>query len=87
MSSPAEAIKAYVEAAGSTLGGIDMVVSNAAALAIGPSRKAFEANFQVDLLGCLALVDASMPYFKKSKAPSFVAISSVSARQSDDLNS
>jgi NAD(P)-dependent dehydrogenase (short-subunit alcohol dehydrogenase family) len=69
------------------MGGLDCVISNAASLAIGPSRKAFEANFQVDLLGCLALADASMPHFKKSKAPSFVAISSVSARQSDDLNS
>ncbi|KAI9002142.1 hypothetical protein DFJ74DRAFT_696862 [Hyaloraphidium curvatum] len=87
MSSPAENIAAFVEAAANHLGGVDICISNAAALAIGPSVKAFEANFRVDILGCLALFNAALPHFKKSRAPSFVAVSSTAARQADEPNS
>lgn len=87
ISSGPEAITAFVNAAASHLDGLDIVISNAAALAIGPSPQAFHANFNVDVLGCLALSNASLPYLRKSRSASFVAVSSVSARQSDEPNS
>lgn len=87
MGSSPEVIKAYVAAAAAALGGLDMVISNAAALAIGASKDAFEANFKVDLLGAVNLANVAIPHLKESRAPSFTAISSVSARNSDDLNS
>lgn len=87
MGSSPEVIKAYVDAAAAALGGLDIVISNAAALAVGGSKEAFEANFKVDLLGAVNLATVVVPHLKKSRAPSFTAISSVAARNSDDLNS
>ena len=78
----AAALTAWVEAAAGRLGGIDAVVSNVSALAIGDGEENWRASFEVDLMGTVRLVTAALPYLTESRG-SIVAISSVSGREID----
>jgi len=80
--SDAAALKAWVEASGAALGGIDIVVPNVSALAIG-GEGAWQKTFATDLMGSVGMVDAAMPWLEKSDAASIVIISSVSGREVD----
>ncbi len=77
------AIKGWVEASAARFGGIDIVVANVSALAIGQDEDSWRRSFDVDMLGCVRLVNAAMPWLQKSGAPAIVAISSVSGREID----
>lgn len=77
------ALEGWVAGAGAALGGIDMVVANVSALAVGADEAAWRAGFDVDLIHTVRLVEASMPFLEASAAPSILAISSVSGRESD----
>ena len=77
------ALKAWVEHIGSEWGGLDIVVANVSALAIGNDIESWRKEFETDLLGTVNLVDAAMPYLEASRAASIVAISSVSGREID----
>ncbi|KAI9022430.1 short-chain dehydrogenase/reductase SDR [Hyaloraphidium curvatum] len=80
LSAGAAAVKAFVDGAVEALGGLDVVVSNAAALAVGATEEAYKANFTVDVLGFQLLVDATVPHLLKSDVASVVAIASTSGR-------
>jgi NAD(P)-dependent dehydrogenase (short-subunit alcohol dehydrogenase family) len=77
------ALKAWVGRVGSEWGGLDIVVANVSALAIGNDIESWRKEFETDLLGTVNLVDAAMPYLEASEAASIVAISSVSGREID----
>lgn len=77
------ALKAFVAAAGAALGGIDIVVANVSALAIGSDEASWQKEFEVDMMGTVRLVDAAMPMLLASKHGAIVTISSVSAREID----
>ncbi|MFP7761245.1 SDR family NAD(P)-dependent oxidoreductase [Marisediminicola sp. LYQ85] len=79
----AEALTAWVDDTAVSLGGIDMVVANVSALAIPDTTENWVESFEVDLMGTVNLVKASLPYLENSLAPSIVAISSVSGREAD----
>ena len=80
--SDADALAAWVEASAKALGGIDVVVANVSALAIG-GEGAWQASFSTDMMGAVRLVDAAMPHLEASGAASIVIISSVSGREID----
>jgi 3-oxoacyl-[acyl-carrier protein] reductase len=77
------ALKAWVEASAAALGGLDIAVANVSALAIGQDEASWQKEFEVDMMGTVRLVNASMPFLEKSRAASIVAISSVSGREVD----
>ncbi len=81
------ALTAWIEAAGQQLGGIDILVSNAGAMAQGNAPEAWEQNFQLDVLGAVRAFDAAKPFLKaaaeKTGDAAFVLISSVSAAETD----
>jgi 3-oxoacyl-[acyl-carrier protein] reductase len=77
------ALKAWVNDSAATFGGIDIVVGNVSALAVGEDESDWEAGFQTDMMHCVRLVNASLPYLEKSKAASITLISSVSGREID----
>lgn len=79
----AAALKAWVNEAAAALGGIDIVVANVSALAIGPDEDNWRRGFEIDLMGCVRMVDAALPFLAQSKAASIISISSVSAREID----
>jgi 3-oxoacyl-[acyl-carrier protein] reductase len=76
-------LTAWVDDAAVTLGGLDMIVANVSALAIPDTPENWVESFEVDLMGTVNLVKASLPYLENSPAPSIVAISSVSGREAD----
>jgi 3-oxoacyl-[acyl-carrier protein] reductase len=76
-------LKAWVQTASNALGGIDIVVANVSALAIGADEAAWHSSFEVDMMGTVRLVDAAMPSLEASKHPAIVTISSVSGREID----
>ncbi|SON55640.1 3-oxoacyl-[acyl-carrier-protein] reductase FabG [Hartmannibacter diazotrophicus] len=81
--SDGEALKGWTESVGKQFGGIDIVVANVSALAIGADEESWKKGFETDLMGTVRLVDAAMPYLLESKAASIVTISSVSGREID----
>ncbi|MCK0196604.1 SDR family oxidoreductase [Ancylobacter sp. 6x-1] len=64
-------------------GGLDIVVANVSALAIGQDEASWQKSFETDMLGTVRLVNAAMPFLEQSKAGAIVAISSVSGREID----
>jgi 3-oxoacyl-[acyl-carrier protein] reductase len=76
-------LSAWVEEAATLFGGIDIVVANVSALSIGTDEDSWKKGFEVDMMGTVRLVNASMPYLEKSKAGSIVTIASVSGREID----
>ncbi|HZH08269.1 MAG TPA: SDR family NAD(P)-dependent oxidoreductase [Lautropia sp.] len=77
------ALKQWVEASASRFGGLDIVVANVSALATRQDEESWRKCFDVDMMGCVRMVDAAMPWLEKSDAGSIVAISSVSGREID----
>ena len=66
-----------------TLGGLDIVVSNVSALAIGADEGSWKRGFEIDLLGAVRLIDTVLPALEASEIASIVTISSVSGREID----
>ncbi|MBS0471775.1 MAG: SDR family oxidoreductase [Proteobacteria bacterium] len=85
------ALKAWVAKAGEELGGIDILISNAGAMAQGGDPDSWEQNFKLDVLGMVNAFDAAKPFLEKAGAEkgdaAFVIISSVSAAESDSGSS
>jgi len=77
------ALAAFVAEAAAALGGIDIVVANVSALAIGNDEAGWKAGFDVDMMGTVRLVNAAMPSLEASQHAAIVTISSVSAREID----
>jgi 3-oxoacyl-[acyl-carrier protein] reductase len=77
------ALKAWVNDMASKLGGVDAIVSNVSALAIGQDEESWQKEFSTDMMGTVRLVNAAMPYLEKSGAAAIVTISSVSGREVD----
>jgi 3-oxoacyl-[acyl-carrier protein] reductase len=76
------ALRGWVEAAAERLGGIDAVVANVSALATEDTEENWYTSFEVDLMHTVRLSQAALPHLEASRG-SIVAISSVSARESD----
>ncbi len=78
-----EALTAWVDESARAFGGLDVVVANVSALAIPDTEENWELSWNVDLMHTVRLVNAALPHLKQSPAPSIVAVSSVSGRESD----
>ncbi len=77
------ALQAWIRDVAAEFGGLDIVVANVSALAISNDEAGWKSGFDVDLMGSVRMVEASMPFLEKSKAASIVTISSVSGREID----
>ncbi len=77
------ALTQWVSDSAAELGGLDIVVANVSALAIGETEENWCKSFEVDMLGTVRLVNAALPLLEKSSAPSIVTVSSVSGREID----
>lgn len=72
------ALRAFVADAGEALGGLDILVCNASG-GPGMGEAAWQANFEVDLLGAVRCVEAALPLLSQSDGGSVVFISSTAA--------
>jgi 3-oxoacyl-[acyl-carrier protein] reductase len=77
------ALKAWVGEAAASMGGVDILVHNVSALAIGADEEHWKASYEVDLMGLVRMVDAAMPHLEASDAGVILGISSVSGREVD----
>jgi NAD(P)-dependent dehydrogenase (short-subunit alcohol dehydrogenase family) len=77
------ALSGWVDDVGKEFGGLDIVVSNVSALAIGQDEASWQAEFSTDMMGTVRTVNAAMPFLEQSKAASIVVIASVSGREVD----
>jgi NAD(P)-dependent dehydrogenase (short-subunit alcohol dehydrogenase family) len=64
-------------------GGLDIVVPNVSALAIGQDEASWRAEFETDLMHTVSAVNAAMPFLERSDAAAIVIIASVSGREVD----
>ena len=85
------ALKRFVETAGETLGGIDVIVSNASALVQGISPADWKAMFDIDLMGAVTCWEAARPFLEKSADEkgdaAFLITASVSAAEAQNASS
>ena len=77
------ALERWVANAAAALGGIDIVIGNVSALAVGDDEAAWQGCFETDMMHCVRLVNAAMPWLEKSGAASITLVSSVSGREVD----
>ncbi len=79
----AAALAGWVQRSASELGGIDTLICNVSALAVGDSAETWEKSFRVDMMHSVNAVAAAMPFLEKSSCASIVLISSVSGFEVD----
>ena len=84
------ALKAFVGKAAEALGGLDILVSNASALVQGNAEDAWQAMFDIDIMGAVRTYEAARPHLEKAGAEkgdaAFVITSSISAAETDNPN-
>lgn len=85
------ALQGFIRQAGETLGGIDVLVSNASALVQGNSEADWQSMFEIDMLGAVRTWEAAKPFLEAAGAKTgdaaFIITSSVSAAQADTPSS
>jgi len=77
------ALKQWVDGAAAELDGVDILVCNVSALAVGDTAETWEKSFRIDMMHTVNAVAAALPYLEKSKTPSIVIVSSVSGFEVD----
>jgi 3-oxoacyl-[acyl-carrier protein] reductase len=79
----AAALTGWISSTADALGGIDALVCNVSALAVGDSPETWEKSFRIDMMHAVNAVAAAVPFLEKSTAGSIVLISSVSGFEVD----
>ena len=60
------ALTAWVSSSAAALGGIDALVCNVSALAVGDSVETWDASFRVDMMHTVNAVAAAVPFLERS---------------------
>lgn len=77
------ALKGWVDGAAKELGGIDCIVCNVSALAVGDTPETWDKSFRTDMMHTVNSIAAATPYLEKSKSASIIIVSSVSGFEVD----
>jgi 3-oxoacyl-[acyl-carrier protein] reductase len=77
------ALKSWIAEAAGALGGIDIIIANVSALAVGKDDESWRRCFETDMMGTVHAVDAAMPFLEQSKHGSILVVSSVSGLEID----
>jgi 3-oxoacyl-[acyl-carrier protein] reductase len=78
-----QALAGWIAASAAELGGLDALVCNVSALAVGDSAETWEKSFRTDMMHSVNAVAAAVPFLEKSDCASIVLISSVSGFEVD----
>lgn len=84
----AASLAGFLDGARAALGGVDVLVHNASALAVGPDLAAWEASLRVDLMAAVHACERVIPWMAEAGGGSILFVSSVSgleASPSDDF--
>ncbi|MBA58353.1 MAG: 3-oxoacyl-ACP reductase [Gammaproteobacteria bacterium] len=75
-----EQLASWVNDAGKTMGGIDVVVSNTSALGGQPrSEEGWRKQFEVDVMSAVTLWENAYPFLKQSGESAFIQVSTITA--------
>lgn len=78
-----KALKEWISEAGNKLGGLDILISSAGAMAMGAEESSWMKNLQIDIFGAVNAVEAALPILEESAKESgdaaIVAIGSTAA--------
>jgi 3-oxoacyl-[acyl-carrier protein] reductase len=77
------ALAAWITSSAGELGGIDALVCNVSALAVGDSAETWEKSFRTDMMHSVNAVAAAVPFLEQSTGGSIVLIASVSGFEVD----
>jgi 3-oxoacyl-[acyl-carrier protein] reductase len=77
------ALAAFLEAARQALGGVDVLVHNASALAVGPELADWEASLEVDLMAAVRACEQVIPWMAEAGGGSILFVSSISGLEVD----
>ncbi len=84
-------LKGFITGAAETLGGLDIVVSNASALVQGVREEEWKAMFDIDIMGAVNAFEAAKPFLLKAGADkgdaAFLITASVSAAEASNASS
>jgi 3-oxoacyl-[acyl-carrier protein] reductase len=78
-----KSLAAFLEAASRALGGVDVLVHNASALAVGPHLPDWEASLRVDLMGAVHACEHVVPWMTQAGGGSILLVSSISGLEVD----
>ncbi len=79
-------VAALAEAALARFGRVDIVISNASALAVTPERSSWDASVSVDLMGAVRLVDAFLPGMRQQGEGVIIFTSSISGIEATPMD-
>src|SRR5262249_32475373 len=79
----AAALADWITTTAGELGGIDALVCNVSALAVGDTAESWEKSFRTDMMHTVNAVQAAVPFLEKSASPSITLIASVSGFEVD----
>jgi 3-oxoacyl-[acyl-carrier protein] reductase len=86
-----DALKTWITDAGAELGGLDILVSNAGAMAIGADQEAWKKNLDLDIFGAVNSIEAALPTLEASAAENgdaaIIAIGSTAAVNANEPSS
>lgn len=68
--------RSWIADTAEALGGLDILIANASALGDNADEEAWRTSLEVDVLGTVRAVEASMPYLEASDAASITGIAS-----------
>ena len=77
------ALTAWIKATAGEFGGLDALVCNVSALAVGDSAETWEKSFSTDMMHSVNAVAAAVPFLEKAGGGPIVLISSVSGFEVD----
>jgi NAD(P)-dependent dehydrogenase (short-subunit alcohol dehydrogenase family) len=77
------ALKSWLSATAAEFGGLDALICNVSALAVGDTPESWEKSFRTDMMHTVNAVAAAVPLLEKSDCGSIVLISSVSGFEVD----
>lgn len=78
-----EALASFLDAARDALGGVDVLVHNASALAVGPGLEDWNASLKVDLMAAVHACDRVIPWMAEQESGSILLVSSTSGLECD----
>jgi 3-oxoacyl-[acyl-carrier protein] reductase len=79
------ACAAFLDAARESMGGIDVFVHNASALARGPDPESWEASLRVDLMAGVHACERVIPWMAEAGGGSLLIVSSISAIEASPM--
>ncbi len=81
-----DALRAFLDRVHTAFGSVDVLVSNASALATGPDQASWEACLQVDLMAAVHATDHVLPWMTAARRGSILFVSSISGLEASPSN-